>query len=474
MTHRAVTVTVRGPRGGLRRDTRTLWSTRYGPVFTSLLGLPVPWTSQSAFALRDANATNLARAMNTWLGFDRAATTGQILSTLRRYQGIPWVNTIASDRGGQALYADIGTMPGVPDRLARRCDTALGKQTLAAVGLPVLDGARSSCHWITGPRAAAPGLLGPGQQPSLLRRDYVTNSNDSYWLSNPHQPLTGFPAIIGTTGTERSLRTRIGLVEVQARIDGTDGLGPRGFTLSQLRNLDLNDRDYAAILTRPALVRMCRQDQAAGGAPVSGGGRVELGHACGVLAHWNRRWDTASRGSVLFGAFWAQANSGPGSPWSHPFRASDPVHTPNGLNTTGAAVKDALGNAIARLRRAHIPLNAAVGSRQFVSDHGQRIPIPGGPGDEDGIYNVIQVHGFTGDSATTPDGGSSFIQAVTWGHGKCPQGQTILTYSESSNPASPHHADQTRLFSRKQWLPDRFCAAQIADAPGLRVTTVTG
>jgi acyl-homoserine-lactone acylase len=40
----------------------------------------------------------------------------------------------------------------------------------------------------------------------------VTNSNDSYWLSNPHQPLTGFARIIGDEGTARTLRTRIGLI----------------------------------------------------------------------------------------------------------------------------------------------------------------------------------------------------------------------------------------------------------------------
>jgi hypothetical protein len=41
-------------------------------------------------------------------------------------------------------------------------------------------------------------------------------------------------------------------------------------------------------------------------------------------------------------------------------------------------------------------------------------------------------------------------------------------------PASPHDADQTRLFSRKQWLPDRFCQSQIMADPQFQVTTVTG
>jgi acyl-homoserine-lactone acylase len=274
------TVTVPGPDG--TSLTRTLWSTRYGPVLDSLSGLPLPWTTTTAYVMRDANADNLSRALETWFGFDQAKTTGDILSTLKKYQGIPWVNTIAVDKQGQALYADIGSIPGVPDSLANACDIGIGVFTFAEAGLPVLDGSRTACDWRTGPGAAAPGLMGPSQEPYLLRTDYVTNSNDSYWLANPHHPLTGYARIIGSTDTARSLRTRIGLIEVQARIDGTDGEGPPGFTVPLMQQLDLNDLDYAAELTLPALVQMCRSMH--GVAPTSSGKTVRLGDACDALA----------------------------------------------------------------------------------------------------------------------------------------------------------------------------------------------
>jgi acyl-homoserine-lactone acylase len=58
--------------------------------------------------------------------------------------------------------------------------------------------------------------------------------------------------------------------------------------------------------------------------------------------------------------------------------------------------------------------------------------------------------------------------------GPAPSPDTILTYSESSNPVSPHFAGQTKLFSKKQFLPDRFCPAQIAADPNLQTVTVTG
>jgi acyl-homoserine-lactone acylase len=49
-----------------------------------------------------------------------------------------------------------------------------------------------------------------------------------------------------------------------------------------------------------------------------------------------------------------------------------------------------------------------------------------------------------------------------------PQGpvtRTILTYSESANPRSPHYRGQTILFARKQWVTERFTQAQINAGP---------
>lgn len=465
MTARQVTITIRRANGTLVPFRRTLYSTRYGPIFNSLDGISLPWTRSVAFAMRDVNAANLSRAMNTWFGIDRAHSTGQVLSIIKKYQGIPWVNTVAADKQGQALYADIGAIPGVPNKLAHACDIGIGVFTFAEVGLPILDGSRTKCDWTTGRRAAAPGLLGPGQEPFVLRTDFVTNSNDSFWLANPHHPLTGFARIIGTVEKARTLRTRIGLIEVQARINGTDGLGPRGFTLAAMRNLDLSDLDYAATLTRKSLVTMCRGFH--GSAPTSGGGTVKTGNACTVLARWNLHWDPSQRGPVLFGAFWNEASGAQPSPFSHKFQLSNPVTTPFGLDTKNSTVRRALGDAISLLNRLGIKLDATLGSVQFVSYHGTHIPIPGGPGDPDGIYNAI----YTGPGPAPIDG-SSFIQVVTWNNTSCPVASTILTYSESSNPTSSHFADQTMLFSHKQFLPDRFCASQIMSDPYLKVTTV--
>jgi acyl-homoserine-lactone acylase len=474
MTQRKVTVMAKQADGKLAPVTHTLWWTRYGPVFNSLEGQSLPWTTTTAFAFADVNADNLARAVNTWFGFDRASSTQQILSILKKYQGIPWVNTIATDRAGLALYADIGAIPHVTNAEAKRCDTELGKFTFALDGLPILNGAETSCDWGNDADAAVPGIFGPAHEPYLFRHDYVTNSNDSFWLANPHHPLTGYARIIGTEDTARTLRTRIGLIQVQARINGTDGQGPPGFTVAAMRRLDLSDDSYAAQLTLKGLVKLCDKFQANGGvAPTSSGGTVKLGDACTTLAHWDGKANDPERGAVLFATFWNYANAAK-QPFSHPFELSHPVTTPYGLNTADSTVHTALGDAIQQLNKAHVPIDTTLGAVQYVSYHGSHIQIPGGPGDPDGIFNAIYVDSEPGDSLTSPDSGSSFIQVVSWTkNSRCPVGSTILTYSESSNPASPHFADQTKLFSEKRWLPNLFCQSQIAADPHLQVVTVT-
>src|SRR5207302_8758676 len=167
MTSRTVTVQARQEDGSLQPVTRTLYSARFGPIFDELEGIPLPWTSATAFALGDANATNF-RVFNHFLETDRAQSTEQELQILERYEGVPWVNTIVSDRGGHALYADIGTIPNVSNAKAKECDTAVGEATFKLVGLPVLDGSRSACNWDSDPDAVVPGIFGPSHLPHLL------------------------------------------------------------------------------------------------------------------------------------------------------------------------------------------------------------------------------------------------------------------------------------------------------------------
>jgi acyl-homoserine-lactone acylase len=464
----ARTVSVQALVGGkLETRTRTLYSTRHGSVFTSLLGVPLPWTPTTAFTMGDANAPNF-RYLNHFFEVNQAQSAREVLDVLKRNQGIPWVNTIAADDRGDALYADISVTPHVDNAQVQTCATPLGQATFAALRLPVLDGSRSSCEWGSDPDSVQKGTFGPSHMPSLIRRDYVTNSNDSYWLSNPAQPLEGFATIIGDERTERTTRTRSGLVMVAEHLahGGT-------FTRQELQDMLFSDRQHSWELTKPDVLSMCRAFP--GGMAPSANGPVAVGKACDVLASWSGRDTLDARGALLFRRFWSRATTVPQSAaqaalqrtpiWKTPFSASDPVHTPNGLNTANPQVQKAFGDALNDLAGAHIPVDAPLGQFQVdARPDGTRIPYHGGPGTL-GVFNALNsvwdaAKGYVGPLPH----GSSFIQVVSFTGDGCPDARTILTYSQSTNPRSPHYADQTRLFSQSGWVTDHFCEADVARA----------
>src|SRR6185503_3275647 len=288
MTVDEVTVQVKQADGSLKPQTRKLYSTLQGPILTSILGLPLfPWTPERAYAIGDVNAGNF-RYLNHFFDVNSANSVRELDAIERRYQGIPWVNTIAADSTGTAYYADIGAIPNVPDAKQSDCvNGALGVAAKGLIGLPILDGSTSSCAWDNDPDAVVPGIFGPGHEPSLFRDDYVTNSNDSYWLSNPKQPLEGFARMIGDERTARTLRTRLGLVMVEDN---------KPFNTRKLQDTVFNNRQHAGELWKDDLVAMCKANPML----VGTSGPVDVSSACPVLEAWNVHDDLDSRGAILF------------------------------------------------------------------------------------------------------------------------------------------------------------------------------
>ncbi|WP_395576317.1 penicillin acylase family protein [Streptomyces sp. BK79] len=463
MTKRSVTVPVKNG----SPVTKTQWWTRYGPVVTSLgASLPLPWTTTTAYALNDPNAANL-RASDTALGFSRARGTDDVRDALRRTQGLPWVNTIAADSRGRTLFTQAQVLPRITDELAGRCSTPLGKVTYPSSGVAVLDGSRGDCALGRDRDAVQPGIFGPGRMPTLEDAPYAENSNDSAWLANADRPLTGYERVFGTVGTPRSMRTRGAIEDVAAMADRG------GLTVRDLERRQFANRAPVGDLVAADVARACAA--LPGGKATGGDGKsVDVREACGVLARWDRTVDTGSRGALLFDRFWRGLTRAvpPEQLWKVPFSPADPVGTPHTLNTGAPGFATALADAVAQLRAAGIALDAPLGRYQFVVRGGERIPVGGGT-ESLGVWNKIEpVWDPAGGGYTEVTTGSSYIQAVGWDGSRCPVARTLLTYSQSSNPASRHYADQTRLFSGERWVTSRFCERDIRSSPALRVVRV--
>ncbi|WP_406437723.1 penicillin acylase family protein [Streptomyces sp. NBC_01613] len=453
MQRRTVPITVRDKNGSPATVDRTLYTSRFGPV------LSTGWTTKTAYAVRDANADNL-RSMNEWLAMGKAHNLRQLRTAQDTYQGIPWTYTLAADTSGSTYFTDSSVVLHLTDAQLKRC-TLPGSEDAPTA----LDGSTTACDWGNDPDALVPGIYGPSHQPKLSRTDYVANSNNGPQYTNPEAPLTGFP---GTYDIEPRLgqRPQLGLRMIAERLDGTDGLGAPGFTQHTLRESMTGNRVLSAETGRDDLVDMCRAHPRL---TATDGKEIDVQQACATLARWDTRADTDSRGAALWVTFFDHLQgAGPPDTWRRvPYDPAQPLTTPRGIKGDDVRVQHALADAVQDFAARDVPVDVELGAVQKWAG----IPLPGCTGDK-GCFNVVEAGPDAGTGTPTAGAfGSSFVMAVEL-TADGPRTHTVLTYGQSANPASPHYTDQTRLFSRKQWVTERFTEAEITGDPALKVTTL--
>ena len=419
--------------------TRTLYTTRFGPVIAAPQhGLE--WSATSAFTMQDANRGN-QRGMATWLAMGKARSVEEVKAVVSATLGIPWVNTIAADRDGKALIADVTAVPNVSAAKIVDCATPLSAQLASTA--PLLDGSRSQCAWDIAAGTPGPGLMPAVDQAATVRDDYLTNSNDSYWMANPRIPHPPLSPILGRHASELTVRTRSNFTETEAmlaqgRVDPV-----------RAKALVFANKSFAADLTVEPVLTLCK-------------GLPEQRRGCAALAGWDRRFEADSRGAALFRAFWVRIAQIPGL-WAVPFDPADPIATPRepDVERVGDKLLAALDAAVAELDAANIPLDAQWGSVHHWPAGDERIPIHGGPGVA-GVLNFQESAPAAG-GGLKPVHGTSYIQIVGFDEAG-PVAEAILSYSQSTNPASPHYADQTRAYAAKQWHRLPFSKAEIVAA----------
>ncbi|MGX7926903.1 penicillin acylase family protein [Tsuneonella sp. HG094] len=418
--------------------TRTVYSTRYGPV-ASLPGSPYAWTGERAYAVMDANAGNI-RGADTYIGMGRAKTVADVRSALIHHMGAGFVNTIAADRSGNAMFADITPAPNLPAEKFASCGAIGPKLPTLYAPLYEIDGSRSECAWTKAAGTPVPGLLPGAEMTTQVRRDYVQNSNDSYRWTNPALPPVERGPMLGVDpGQLPDMRTRSGIEEIEAVLkSGKFDIGTAAQTM-------LGNKVFVARFVKPATAEVCARPAA----PAD---------ACAAIAAWDGKSELDSRGALLATFFWSMVGKRPNI-WKVPFDPANVVGTPAEFVTEGAAGDALLADltmASSLLKSFGIPLDAPLGEIQFAQRGEERIPISGAN------WGVLNNMG----GVPVPGGinvifGSSYIQSVTWDD-RGPVADAVLTFSQSTDPASPHFADQTRAFSQKKLRRFPFSQAEIA------------
>ena len=442
---------VKQPDGQVQTISRVVYGSQFGPIVQWPGRLD--WDNRFAYSLRDANLEN-DRVLAQWYAMNKAVTLKDLQDAVHKIQGIPWVNTLAVDDQGQSLYMNVSVVPNVDaDKLVRCSDPRAGLQLI------VLDGSRSECAWGSDSNAVQKGIYAADKLPQLLRRDYVQNSNDSAWMVNPAQPLSGYSPVISQQGQPLGLRARFALERVGQLAKG----GP--VKVEDLQRMVMDDQVYLADQVMPDLLGVCAGDL--------GGDASALAEACASLKAWDRKAGLNSGlGFVHFQQIMDRLQALPDS-WRVAFDPKDPQHTPCGLAIERPpvlkAVREAMLASVEAVKVAGLSKDSRWQDVQVASSGSRQTPIHGGPG-ELGIYNAIQsVPGANGKREVVS--GTSYLQVVTFDD-KGPQAQGLLAFSLSSDPASPYSADQTQAFSQKQWSVLPFTEQQIKADPDYQAVII--
>lgn len=475
MTSRDLSIQVKRADGTLETRTRRVWRSHYGPIVGSSF---TPWTATNAFAMRDVTM-GLGSGVDQYLGILRATDLASLEAALAKHHFTPFVNTLAVDRSGNVLYVDSSRVPNLSPqalaawRLARRAVPLV--ETAWQNGVLALDGSMPVFDWSTDDP-----VVPLSKAPRLLRRDFVANANQSYWATNPAALLTGYSPLFGDVEQALSARTRMNLTlltESTARLTAADA--ERAIT---------SNRSFTGELLRDQVVARCRKAR-------------ELAAACDVLAAWNGKLDLDSRGAVLWREIAGGLSESQGfagetgfSHYAESFDPARPLDTPRGLAAAPARGRDpvieAITRALRRLDSAGVAPDAALGDVQFFEKGDRRFAVHGG-GSVEGTTNIVTFARGLGGSVLgemepgqvvnpttglTTRGypinyGSSFVLIAELAASGA-SARALMTYANSSDPRSPHYADQPVLWQDKRLAPVRLSLEEILGDPELSTETV--
>ncbi|WP_367849688.1 penicillin acylase family protein [Rhodoferax sp. WC2427] len=449
-----LTVSALGADGNQVQIKRTLYTTEYGPM---LKDTSFAWTTGSGYALQDANATNYQLIDQVILN-GKSTSVDSLRLALATYNAMPWVNTIAADQAGDALYANYSVAANVPDAQLAACVPPPFQPLMASTGVVVMAGTTAACDWS--------GSIPAAGRPWVKRADYAMNSNDSHWWPSLNTYLSGFAKIIATgpnaEATAQNNRTRTGHAMVRDRLAGTDGQGGYRFTLANLQQLYLKSRFFKAEKWLPGFVSGCLASPGATPAALD---------ACAVLQAWSTAHTPSSQGVVLFDELYAALGElNDASWWSVPFNPADPQETPRGTANQAAAMAQLETLVASSQFNDPLKRRARTQDVQLLQRAEGVLAVPGGRSTYNnwaGVRTQVAPGQFiyTADPATNAGAfGNSYIQFVTWDSAG-PVAEGILTYSQSSDPTSSHFSDQTRKYAAGEWVKLPYTDKQIKADP---------
>ena len=501
MTSIEHTISILRADGTIDEESRTLWSSEYGPI-VDFPGLG--WTDKAVLSFRDANINN-NEFIDQYLDMISVQSLDDLQAVHAEHQGVPLFNTVATGADGRVWYADTSATPNLSNEAQQLFLDKLSNDPVTQIGydngVVLLDGSDSRFTWEVVPGARDDGLVPFDEMPMVERTDYVFNANDSFWVPSDEFTLDGaFSVLHGEQNTPLSMRTRQNAAVLAS--DNRTGLAgdDANFSGIELRNAVFDNMSQTATLLLDAAVNACSTtptfeidavlDDETVALPAE---LVDLTPACSILTRWDGRYDLDRAGPLLWrevlNRFSSDERTTAGPLFSDEFDPLRPTLSPAVPTDDSTALLAALARAVQTLTKAGFPLDSTLGAAQFTERSGTRIPIHGGT-DADGVTNVVQWSGTGSSTETAPSRsdavspnsalrgegfpvnfGSSFLMTVDY-TGDQVQAWAILTYGQTSDRESPLFEQQTIRFSEKNWRTVAFTDEQIAADPNVTERTL--
>ncbi len=439
---------------------RDVYYSHYGPMI-EIPNSPMLWGEGNAYSFRDANTNNTA-FLDQWLQMGKAKNLSEFKKALMQYQGLPWVNTIYADRDGNAFYTDATRVPQLsPAAMNQFLRDKRSQLIFANMGIIMLDGSDSLFEW-----QGENGLVPFSKAPKLQTKKYVSNHNDSPWLTSALEPISGYSPFYGDFEIEPSPRTKMGLTmikELQTRGD---------IVAADIEEALFSNRSFYGENLLADLLLSCPHDvtlEMEEGEEIL----VHTYKACEILQGWDLKLNLESHGVAIFRE-WMSLIS-----YDKAFIGSFRPETPLAIRRVNYDYfYEALAKAQYLLSNLGLFDDRPLGDIQYFPSGELNIPYHGGIG-ATGAFNIMgyrpeprsliskkpDVEILNPKSGLTQNGypityGTSFVFVVSFDE-EGPEAHGLLTYSQSSHKDSPHHIDQNLLYHQKKLRKFLFTEEEI-------------
>ncbi|MES1928745.1 acyl-homoserine lactone acylase PvdQ precursor [Salinisphaera dokdonensis CL-ES53] len=524
ITQKTISVEVNVGGGNTATFERDFYYSEHGPMLAgNVINSNLPsWGGNfvgrpTAFTYRDANTDTARIVVDQWLNMGRARNVDQFQQPFESCGSVLWVNTMYADDSGQAFYIDGTSVPslsgGALQAFQARANTNPVVGGLFNAGVTLLDGSRGLNDWVEGD---CEGRIAYDGMPKLERRDYVQNSNDSYWATNPDEFLTGFSPLYGSTESILSPRTRMGLAMLENPTDtGLSTVAPAGsdgkFTGEEIIKALYSNRAYYAETLLDELLARCDTADTTPIATDDSSSR-SVAEGCTALANWDGVYDVDSRGAHVFRVFIGDYDPAFPSEFSMAFDPANPETTPGTPNEAPADISQdpmlaSLARGLDKLDQVNIAYDARLGDvqRQQQSTGTPPSGMPGKSGSPiewhgnqnlEGGFNIVRPDtgrvedgtryprsapagtlANTGSLSSTANEGWLIAYGTSWHFGlsftdEGPQGYGLISYGQSDDPSSAFFQDQDLRYSAKDYRKLLYTQADITADAELQTETI--